>query len=468
MVSQWEDADSVTHRLCGFRLDCKTSRPACDVRVAPKHLAYGRQTDCKRNYVKKKGTQRFASTPLRAGPHTTSIYSLPSYTSPAARADAGGVAAGQWKGKSVQVVKSASEAQLNAMEELSRDAAIRLRERRGVDGASEWPDVDILSIEKIRTYLDAAHQGHDTEALARLARRMLQAPERAAALAREAGGGHDPVLGHLALQRALADSREDVDNSATLALLEDALVDVEITHGPAVRAALNTIHTAAEGAQTSSEVKSFQAAYRDIVLGLPTLGEALTTILREFGEVRFAEGLQRMIRALGQDLNAARPSSSPVRLNQLVQDLYHLQVVSTVLEGCNTLCAELGTRFGTQGVSSQNLRERLIALGSERWSTGQRMISLAESCEIRAIVAQIFFLTWTRRLLKRMPLKVFFDEDCRQSVLNASQEALDVVIAREEDGDGNDPDDPDCDDDDDANADDTNGTNGTPSPPAGH
>src|SRR5690606_28438980 len=127
---------------------------------------------------------------------------------------------------------------------------------------------------------------------------------------------------------------EDGERADIISLFEDALTECETQQGPALRAALNTIAAAVEQQPTSAQLKSFQATYRDIVLGTPTVGETLTAVLREFGEARFGEGLQQMIRALGQDLNAARPSASPVRLNQLVQDLYHLQVVGTVLEDC--------------------------------------------------------------------------------------------------------------------------------------
>lgn len=344
------------------------------------------------------------------------------------------VASGHWKGREIVLKqKPVGESQANAMEELCRDAAIRLRERDKKEEVKEQPDLEIVAHENADGYLDMTGQHHQAE---ELMRRMRRTPERAGLLAQQQHD--DPALGYLALQRAYVSALDDGESADTVALLEDALAECEARQGPALRAALNTVAVATEQAPTAAQLKSFQATYRDIVLGTPSVGETLTAVLREFGEARFGEGLQQMIRALGQDLNAARPSTSPVRLSQLVQDLYHLQVVGTVLEDCGNLCTELTGRAQPLALSSQQLMERIINLAGERWITGQRVLSLTETCDVRVLATQIYFVSWVRRMLKRLPLKIFHDEDCRGSVLNASQEALDTLIAREEEGEDDD------------------------------
>ncbi|WP_428852124.1 type III secretion system gatekeeper subunit SctW [Imbroritus primus] len=360
---------------------------------------------------------------------------LPAQTQSAnAAATAGMTASGSWKGREIVLKqKPPGEAQANAVEELCRDAAIRLRERDKKEEVKELPDLQIVAHESADGYLDMTGQHDQAE---ELMRRMRRTPEQAATLARQQRD--DPALGYLALQRAYAAALEDGERADIISLFEDALTECETQQGPALRAALNTIAAAVEQQPTSAQLKSFQATYRDIVLGTPTVGETLTAVLREFGEARFGEGLQQMIRALGQDLNAARPSASPVRLNQLVQDLYHLQVVGTVLEDCGNLCMELTGRAQPLALSSQQLMERIINLAGERWITGQRVLSLTETCDVRILATQIYFVSWVRRMLKRLPLKIFYDEDCRGSVLNASQEALDTLIAREEEGEDED------------------------------
>lgn len=351
---------------------------------------------------------------------------------PADRA-AGPAAKGQWNGREITLSQKDLNATLaNAVEEMAQSAAMRLRERSKSDKKneiSELPDIELYAKENADGYLDlTGQQGQANE----LMRRMRRTPEKAFTLAQEPRD--DPALGFLALKRAYTAAVEDGESAQILAQFEEALAEFDAQHGPAIRASLNTIGVASENAPNKEQLKAFQSTYRDVVLDTQSVAETLKTVLKDFGEARFSEGLQQMIRALGQDLNAARPSTSPVRLTQLVQDLYHLQVVGTILENCGDLCAELITRNQPSKLSSQQLMERLIGLAGERWMNGQRILDLTSACEIYVLGTQIFFMTSIRRLLKRLPTKIFFDDDCRNSVLNASQEALDTLIAREDEG----------------------------------
>jgi len=242
-----------------------------------------------------------------------------------------------------------------------------------------------------------------------------------------------PTSQYLALQYALQQGAREGSSEQALESLHEALDELEMEHGPRIRADINTLGAAKEGASGPTGVAQFQSAYVDLVLGHATLAGTLHLVLDQFGETGLVAGLERLQRALGQDLAAARPSTGATHLQNLVQDLYHLGVASTVLEGCKDLLAQMQKRHG---ISSDDvpvsLMKDLVDLSSETWVSSDRFVRLAEKAGAGAVEPQINFLTGIKGLIRDMPPKIFVDGDQRQSVLAAAQDALDSAIDREE------------------------------------
>src|SRR5690554_8214749 len=120
------------------------------------------------------------------------------------------------------------------------------------------------------------------------------------------------------------------------------------------------------GATGSAEdAQALQAAYSDLILGEVTLGDTLGRMLEQFGEEGFEKGLAGMLRALGDDLSAARPSTEPTRLQALVGDLYQLEVTQTLLERCHEISGILQREHGTDVMPATQLRseERRVGKG---------------------------------------------------------------------------------------------------------
>lgn len=89
---------------------------------------------------------------------------------------------------------------------------------------------------------------------------------------------------------------------------------------------------------------------------------------------------------------------------------------------------------GDDEVSAQafTLMRELIEITSEKWVSSLRFTSLADRWGLSDVKARIVFLTGVKSLLRDMPVKVFVDQDTRQSILDAAQEALDDAISLEE------------------------------------
>jgi len=317
----------------------------------------------------------------------------------------------------------------DAAEEISMHVAERV-EKKHTDERSKklTQSSQSLSSEAIEGYLDATLGGDDRKRLLELSKQMLLGQGNPLALARQQF--NNPTLQFMALQYALTTGEKEGAAKDVLESLREALDELELVHGARIRADINTIDAAREGtAANPKEVAHFQTTYSDMVLGKTTLNATLTLVLERFGENRLAEGLGRLQLALGQDLAAANPSVEPVRLQNLVQDLYQLGVAVTVLDGCRELLAVHGSKEPDAAIT---LLRDLVAVSSEKWVAASRFTALAQKFGATEIAPQINFLTGMKSLLHGMPVQVYQDSEQRFAIFDALQEALDTAIDREE------------------------------------
>lgn len=347
-------------------------------------------------------------------------------------ASGGGQAAvGSYGGQQVQV-DDAQSVLADAAEEISLHHSEKAESKHSSERKKEATRAtELMSPEAILEYMDAAQAYEDPEQLVQLAKRMLSGQGGdPAAQAKKAFG--EPTQQFMALQYALQQGEREGAAPDVLDALREALDDLEMEHGPAIRADINTVGTAAQGARSREDVLAFQATYRDVVLGNGSLAGTLKLALERFGGGDFAAGLARLTQALGQDLAAARPSGDPARLQSLVQDLYHLGVACTVLDACKELHAKLSSQHGTMPGSPVGLMQDLVGISAEKWVAGSRFTALSEKFGAGGVEPQIHFLTGVKVLMRDMPPKVFVDADQRQTVFQAVQDALDAAIDRED------------------------------------
>lgn len=338
--------------------------------------------------------------------------------------------AGQYAGQQIQVDDG-----LSVLADAAEEISLHHSEKAETKHASERKKeatrpMELMSPEAIMAYMEAAQAFEDPEQLVQLAKRMLSGQGDPAAQAKQAFQG--PTEQFMALQYALHQGEREGAPAEVLDALREALDDLEMEHGPRMRADVNTIGTAQEGARGHADVAQFQSTYRDVVLGNPSLAGTLKLALERFGDSDFAAGLARLTQALGQDLAAARPSADPTRLQNLVQDLYHLGVASTVLDASRELHARIGEQHGALSGTPVALMQDLVGISAEKWVSGARFTSLAEKFGATGVEAQIHFLTGVKLLVRDMPVKVFVDTDQRQTIFQAVQDALDAAIDKED------------------------------------
>lgn len=325
---------------------------------------------------------------------------------------------------------------VDAAEEASLHFAERAESRHVAERRKELARPRaLMSSEAIESYIedteDDDEEGEGSSKLLVLVQRVMSGQGDPGMHARSLFSR--PAAQYLGLQYALQHGEREGASDRILEGLREALDDLEMEDGPRIRADVNIIEVAREGARTRSEVVGFQSAYVDLVLGQPTLAGSLKLLLDKFGETGLEAGMDRLQRALGQDLASARPSVGEAHLQSLMQDLYHLSVAGTLLEGSGDLLVDMSRRHGVgNGVHPVALTKDLVTLCSETWVSSDRFARLAEDVGASRVEAQINFLTGVKGLLRDMPPKIFVDPDQRQSVFAAAQDALDAAIDREE------------------------------------
>lgn len=340
-------------------------------------------------------------------------------------------ASGKLQGQ-VIVPTTAQSVLTNAAEEItlahSEKAEEKNIEKRKVETASH---TQLMRIEDIHKLLEDAHSDKDQAKMLALAKRLLgQGGHNARQEARESF--QDPARQYLALQYALdlagqSDVAEEIIHN-----LQDALEELVLDAGPRINAGLNTMQAVGGVTHSAEQVEAMQASYTDMVLGRATLADTLVGLLEQFGDQDFGKGLNGMIRALGDDLSAARPSTEPARLQSLVSDLYQLEVVQTLLERCGEVSAVLQREHGKPPMDAAIMLRKVVELTNERWVNANQFTRLAESLACTDFASQIRFLTEMKGVLRDLPVKVFADADNRQALMTALQDALDSAIDREE------------------------------------
>lgn len=339
-------------------------------------------------------------------------------------------AVGQFAGQPVQV-DDADSMLADAAEEISMHHAEKVESKQSTERRKEGrKSLEVVGVEAIMAYMQAAQACDDADQLAKLAVRLLSGKGDPAQQARAAFA--QPTAQFMALHYALRQGEREGAAAQTLEELREALQDLEMLHGPGIRADINTLDTAAAPGANRADIAQFQATYRDVVLGEPSLAGTLKLALERFGGQDFSAGLQRLIQALGQDVAATRPSCAPARLHALLSDLYQLGVVGTLLDACAALQSALKEKYGIAGMPPADLMRGMVDLSAEKWSTAQRFTSLSERSGAREAEPQVHFLTGIRKLLGEMPERVFLSPEQRQTVVGAAQEALDNAIDREE------------------------------------
>ncbi len=345
---------------------------------------------------------------------------------------------GIWRGTSVQVSATPEDLLTDAAEEITMSHSEHMEshklEEREIE---EEPPIELPGIEEILTYLESSGHEDQQEKLKQFVEALKRNAEHGSDTSpreesrREFGNETDQFL---ALSYAAQSLEQEGGHDTLLEQVREALQELHEDAGSRIRADLNTIHAAAEfGEGNADRIAALQAAYHDAVLDGQGLAAMLKGALERFGTQDYRAAVRSLIRALGDDMAAIRGASvQPTRLNAVLQDLYQMEVLATMLDGCQTLATKMSTQHHLPPAPAGNLLQDLVAASAERFSSAGRFNAIADKYGAQEPAARISFLTHVKYLVRDMPTKVFADTDARSNVLNAAQGALDDAVALEE------------------------------------
>ena len=267
-----------------------------------------------------------------------------------------------------------------------------------------------------------------------LARAILKNPDRIRQLTEESDGDSTAQF-LLLLEAADAIEESGEQGQAVLSAVREVLEDLFAERGDRILADINTVE--AYSKLSPEQARQFRTVYHDAAIGAESLGGVLSHLVGLVDASgtggSFTAMHQSMIAALGMDIAATRPSTDPVKLQALVSDLYHLEVIGTTLEGCGSLAGKIEQRHGVPRFAPHQLTTDLIGLAGERWVDADHFKRLADRYKaMEPPAAMVDFLTGTRDLVKELPVKIFATAENRQSLIDAAQDAVDYSIDREE------------------------------------
>lgn len=340
---------------------------------------------------------------------------------------------GSWRGETLTVQKSAASLLADAAEEMTFAQAEREEEKDVTERKVRAPrGLDIPQIQEIMDYLELLGDGNDQEKLQELVSKLKDSGGRdAAGSARDAFG--DPSRQFLALGYAVRHFQGEGADPELATGLAQALEEFHEDNAQAIWAGLNTAEAARDFAGGDADrADGFRECYRETVLGREALADTFNAVLQRFGGDDMPRTIGFLIRAAGDDLSARGPSTPAAELKAIMEDLYQLEVLATVLESCHEAAAGLARDFGVRGIPGETLATRLVGLTGERWVPADRFARLADDMGATDVEARISFLQRSRLILREMPLKVFADPETRDKLLGAAQEALDLAIENEE------------------------------------
>lgn len=340
---------------------------------------------------------------------------------------------GSWRGEALSVQKSTATLLADAAEELTFSQAEREEEKdvseRRVHAAGP---ANIPQIQEIMEYLDRMGEPDDQAKLQELTAKLSGSggadPGQAAA-----GLFEDVSKQFLALSHALHHYEGEGGDADIAASVRDALESLHDDRGPEIRAGLNSASAASDYADGDpAKASALRECYRETVLGREALGETFNAVLDRFGASDVRRSIDFLVRAAGDDLSARGPSTAPAELKSIMEDLYQLEVLATVLDGCHEVSDVMQREYSVATVKPDKLMQRLVGLTGERWVSSDRISGLTREMGIFDSEAAVGFLTRVKGIIREMPLKVFNDPESRNKLMSVAQEALDLAIEDEE------------------------------------
>lgn len=241
----------------------------------------------------------------------------------------------------------------------------------------------------------------------------------------------EPAHEYAALQALLEALQAEGAPAEQIQAAETALQQLAQEQGPAIQAALNISGVAKQfaGAQLG-DLQTLRNTYRDAVLDYQDLSQTFGQLIDHYGEPELPQAIQYLVKALGADIAADGSSIDRYKLNAALNDLYRLEVLTGLLEDCDTLVTR--NRASGNAFRPSELLKEVLELQQNQWLRPDLIAPLPTKLGVHEVSSEINFLREFRELARMIPIKAYSEPEQRPRLLDAIQQAMDAAIEREE------------------------------------
>ena len=202
--------------------------------------------------------------------------------------------------------------------------------------------------------------------------------------------------------------------------------------GPAIRAGINITPTADEFADDRlGDVQTLRDNYRDAVLDYQGISEAFGALIEKYGEKELPPAIRYLLKSLSADISSDGASIDKRKLNLILNDMYRLEVLASLLEQCTELVTKTNECVGS-AIPATDLLKDVLKFQEDKWIRPEQISPLPSKLCIEEVPREINFLREFKEFIRLIPLKAYNDPEQRSRFLDAAQQALEEAIEREE------------------------------------
>ncbi|SHO55657.1 type III secretion system gatekeeper subunit SctW [Vibrio quintilis] len=226
----------------------------------------------------------------------------------------------------------------------------------------------------------------------------------------------DPATADILLQHAIHRAKSSQDNPL-LNQLRQTAHSLEQEYSQEIQAGINTAQALAKFSQDPQQRKNIRELYYRNVVGQASLPGIFDTLLSQFDERHFSQGIHTLIRAMTDDLSSQFTSMPPGQLKGLLKDLTACQQLSHILGRSRELLQKFAAKGIPGDMSSARLTRRLIDL-TQSSIYPREIKSLANDTVGQSPLHHTKLLNAVYPLVREMPLPLWKDVKSRQGALN--------------------------------------------------
>ena len=203
--------------------------------------------------------------------------------------------------------------------------------------------------------------------------------------------------------------------------------------GAEVKAGINLAEEVNARATTPAEMQDLRDLYRSEVVGFTKPQECFRALLANRGPGGLADAISFLIAGCGADLGSGSPSMEAAKLGRILTDLGCVQTLQTVFERLTQLGFRMGREFGEPCfLNGEQLTGRVLDLTEQAFVAATAIAHLVGDCGMQQLLAQMDFTRELTRIFRQLSPRLFAKEGDRQRLVEAAQEHLDELIAKED------------------------------------